>query len=116
MAKDPQMREFSERLRRISRIHSHGGGFEAAGTLGQSYYTRQARRYGRPVLRPMLYMIGTVILAKSSLLASLGPVEYAARVLALQAGSGVEQAGAFVMGADPLTLAVAEALRPLLGS
>lgn len=107
---EPDIRSFRARLRRIAKIHRRGGGFEAAGTLGQSYYTRQARRSARPVLRPMLYMIGAVILSKALLVASLGPDEYAGRVIALQSGNSVERVGALFMGVDPVTESLAELL------
>lgn len=109
----PQMKVFYARLRRIARIHRRGGGFEAEGTLGQSYYTRLARKNARPVLRPILYMVGFSITAKAALLASHGPEDYANRVVALQAGSPVERAGAILMGADPETEALARAMTPL---
>lgn len=112
----PQMKIFYQRLRRIARIHRQGGGFEAAGTLGQSYYTRMAQRNARPVLRPILYIVGAAVMSKAALLAAHGPEDYARRVIDLQNGTPVEQAGAFLMGADPVTLRIAEALMPLFRS
>ena len=109
----PQMKAFYARLRRIARIHRNGGGFEAPGTLGQSYYTRLARRNARPMLRPILYMVGFSITAKATLLAAHGPDDYASRVLTLQSGTPVERAGAVLMGADPVTEALARAMTPL---
>jgi hypothetical protein len=111
---DPQMKEFAGRLRRIERIHRRGGGFEAAGTLGQSYYTRLRRRAGRPVLRPALMALGMVILFKATLLAHLGEAEYEARLATLSQGHWGERAGAFVMAIDPLAARLSAALAPIV--
>lgn len=110
----PQMIMFYERLKRIARIHRKGGGFEAPGTLGQSYYTRMARKNARPVIRPVLYAIGVIVFSKSALLVVHGPDGYAARVSELQSGTTVERAGSFLMGIDPVTQALATTMVQLL--
>lgn len=112
--RDPQTAVFRKRLKRIDRIHRRGGGFEADGTLGQSFYTRQQRK-GFPILKPALYVFGGVIASKAALLISMGGDEYLARVADLQDGSSVERAGAFLMGVDPLTLKLAGLVAPLFG-
>ena len=114
--KDPQHETFNQRLRRIEKIHRRGGGFEAEGTLGQSYYTEQERRRGIPVLRPAVYMVFTVVASKAALLLQLGPEDYTARVAGLEAGTAVEQAGAMLMAPDPVSLAMAEWVTTLLES
>ena len=112
--KDPQMKAFAGRLRRIDRIHRRGGGFEAAGTLGQSHYTRLQRRSRRPFLRPVLMALALMLVFKATLMAHLGAGEYEARVEALRGGTLAEQAGALVMAADPATLALAPLLEGIV--
>ena len=114
--KDPQALAFNKRLKRINRIHRRGGGFEAEGTLGQSFYTRRNRSRSRSILRPTVLMLGAMIVGKAVLHANLGSDEYLRRVSDLADGSTVERAGAFLMAADPVTLTVAEWVAPLFGA
>lgn len=112
---DRNMENFYHRLHRIDRIHETGGAFEAAGTLGRSYYeaTRAPRRRGL-WLRPLaLILIGFFVL-KGGLHAELGDDVFARRVDELAQGSPVERAGAWVMRADMVTLLVSKQIRPLL--
>jgi hypothetical protein len=111
-----QTREFRKRLKRIDRIHRRGGGFEARGTLGQSFYTRQARRAARPVLKPALAMVLAVVTVKAVAAASMEEGAYLARVEALQAGSIGERAAAFVMAPDPVSQSLARLVAPLFAS
>lgn len=111
---DVQHREFCDRLRKIEKIHRRGGGFEAEGTLGQSYYTRRARRAARPILRPMLAFVAIVLTVKAIAAASMPAEDYAARVEALRAGSIGQQASAFVMAPDPVSQTLAGWIAPLL--
>lgn len=109
---DKHRHEFHGRLKRIDDIHARGGGFEADGTLGQSYYTNKRQDRGIPI-RPFLYVLIAVIGFKAVLLASMGSADYLARVEALEAGGMLERAGAFMMRIDPLTGTVSELLAPL---
>ncbi|MCC1493970.1 hypothetical protein [Cognatishimia sp. F0-27] len=54
-------------------------------------------------------------LFKAFLFAGLGPETYNSNVLTLQAGSLYEQAGAWLMQADPITRFVGGLIAPLLG-
>ena len=108
-----QLKQFDKRLKRIDRIHRKGGGFEAAGTLGQSFYTRQARRGQRSVLRPALGIVAALIVVKAIAAASMPEGDYAARVAALAEGGLVERTGAFVMAPDPISRALGELIAPL---
>lgn len=114
--RDPQKIEFSGRLRRIEKIHRKGGGFEAAGTLGQSYYTKSQRRgHVRPLMRSVVIVLSMIVLLKGALLAVLGSEAYAAKVVALKGGGLVEQIGGFVMGVDPVSVGIAQILAPIIG-
>lgn len=112
---DTSLKEFNTRLRRIHKTHRKGGGFEAAGALGQSHYTRQRRRsQRRPVLRPAMTALALFICFKALTLAHLGNADYSSRIAALQAGGWAEKAGAHLMAIDPLTEAAAAGIKPLL--
>jgi hypothetical protein len=109
---DRNMQNFYGRLGRIERTHEAGGGFEADGTLGMSYYRarrRPARRFG--LLGPLVLVAMTVIAIKAAVLGTIGPERYEERLAALRSGSSVEQGGAWVLQADPMTAALAERLR-----
>jgi hypothetical protein len=109
---DPQIQDFRGRLTRIERIHRRGGGFEAAGTLGRSSYTRRVGR--RSLLRPMFLVVSSALVAKSILIAQIGEADYQERVGRLSPGTQIEQVGAYVMQADPLTLWMSGYVRELL--
>jgi hypothetical protein len=110
-----QEQQFRHRLKRIDRIHRKGGGFEAVGTLGQSYYTRLARRGQRPVLRPALAIVAMLIVLKAVAAASMDEGAYAAQIDDLRRGDLVERAGAFVMAPDPISRTLGRMLAPLFG-
>lgn len=112
--RDPQAAVFNKRLRRIDRIHRRGGGFEASGTLGQSYYTN-SRKPKTSIPRVLIYTAGIIFGAKTLLISNLGLDDYLGRVSNLEKGSLVEQAGAVLMRADPVTLKLVELLAPLFG-
>ena len=112
---DPYIKQFQKRLRRISKIRKRGGGFEAPGTLGQSYYTRKSRRTTRPVLVPVLVVLGTIIAFKAVVMSNIGPADYLARVEALQDGTWGERLGATIMAPDPLTVMLSDFIKPLVG-
>jgi len=110
------MRDFHGRLDRIEQIHDAGGGFEATGTLGQSYYTRHRRRrlrLGRFAL--LVLILASFVLVKAGMLVRLGPETYAERVSRMQAGDALDRVGAYVLQADPLTQRIAELLRDFAG-
>ncbi|MCB2116660.1 MAG: hypothetical protein KDE00_10270 [Rhodobacteraceae bacterium] len=109
---DRNLQSFYGRLGRIEKIHDAGGGFEANGAIGMSYYNarrRPARRAG--LLLPLVLVAMTVVAIKSAVLGSIGDEAYAERVAKLEAGTSVEKAGAWVLQADPLTVSIAGHLR-----
>jgi hypothetical protein len=65
--------------------------------------TRRTARRGFP-FRGLLMILGGFLLFKAILLTHLGPLTYNERVEKLAAGTSLEQAGAWVMRADPATL------------
>lgn len=112
---DRNMRDFYGRIDRIERIHEAGGGFEADGTLGMSYYKarrHRAHRFG--LLGPVVLVMITIVAIKAAVLATIGPERYAERLAALRAGSPLEQGGAWVLQADPVTVALSGRLRAVI--
>lgn len=112
---DPNLRNFYGRLDRIEHIHEAGGGFEASGTLGMSYYNSIKRRR-RPLgwLFPVVLVMASIVAVKSGVLARIGADAYAERVATLASGDTADQMGAYVLQADPLTIYVADLLRGLV--
>lgn len=75
---------------------------------------RPKRVYSKFSVKPFIILAVTLIAFKGILLSALGPVTYGERVADLKSGTVVEQAGAWVMQADPLTHLIAEKLGPIL--
>ena len=65
-------------------------------------------------LRGLMILIGAAFLFKAFLYANLGATVYTDRVELLQAGSIVEQGGAWVMQADPATVWMAARINALM--
>ncbi|MFC2970280.1 hypothetical protein [Acidimangrovimonas pyrenivorans] len=110
---DPNLADFHGRLRRIDKIRRKGGGFEAEGTLGRSHFAQSSRRRF-PILGPILVVALAVTGLKAVIHARIGSDLYAARVTELQAGAGIDKAGAFIMHPDPITLYLSRKLRRAL--
>jgi hypothetical protein len=99
--------EFERRLKRIARPG------EGAGEAG----TARARRRGR-VRIGWRYPLAVVLLAfatvKAAALATMGELNYAAQLAALDDGSFERQVAAAIMVPDAGSRAIAEMLKPLL--
>ncbi len=106
-----QQSEFIGRLQRVDRINRKGGGFEATGTLGRSFYNRKPRN--RSFLRPLIFIAAGFLLIKAMLLTQIGAIDYQERVDRLAAGTQVEKAGAYVMQMDAATVWISETLREI---
>jgi hypothetical protein len=108
---DPNMRNFYRRVGRIERMHEQGAGFEAAGTLGMSYYNSLKRSRRRMTwLMPVALVLATIVVMKATILVNIGPEAYAERVAGLEAGTLADRMGAYVLQADPITQWLATAL------
>jgi hypothetical protein len=105
--------EFDKRLRRIDRKRRK---------LARGYVTyvdknglvnyRPRRGFRLPLKGVLLFVLGFFGF-KGVVLTNLGPDTYSERVQALGEGTVVEQAGAWLMQADPLTQFIAQTLWPL---
>lgn len=102
---------FQKRLRRIVRDHqrmSHGVShvMRADGLI-----VAKPRVYNPKFpLRGLVMLLGTALLFKGYILASLGATLYGERVAQLADGTLIEQAGAWIMQPDVATTAVAQIL------
>lgn len=114
---DSALRNFDKRQREVTARHRR---------LAQGYVTKMnrngtiehmpIRRF--PVAGFALRLAGLAILGffafKAVLLAGLGAEEYALRIGHLTQGTLVERVGAWLMGADPVTTALASFILPYL--
>ena len=109
---DRNLEKFYNRVGRIERIHQEGGGFEADGTLGLKYYNSQKHpRRRRGLLGPVVLVMMTVVGIKAAVHTTIGAEVYDERIAALWEGPLIDQVGAYVLQADPLTLALADQFR-----
>lgn len=99
---DPNLRDFYGRIYRIQKRHRRGGGFEATGTLGRSYFVAPPTR-SINIIRPLIMVAISVTMIKVLMLAAIGPADYATRIAGLEAGSTIDRIGAVVMTVDPVT-------------
>lgn len=109
---DRNLQNFRGRLGRIRRIHKKGGGFEAEGTLGMTYYSAQRHPRRRPrLLLVLVFLVVALLALKAGLMATIGRDGYEARLALLRKGTNFDRAGALVLTADPLTVGLADILR-----
>jgi len=112
---DPNMQDFQGRIRRIHRIHDSGGGFEAEGTLGLSYYNSHRPRLRRQRLLSLVLVFVLVLLVmKTGMQLALGPDIYIGRIEALRHGTASDRMGAFILQPDRISGALAAWLQPYL--
>lgn len=99
-----QFDEFDRRMRRISRRHSKlSHGYVTTVNSDGLVVAKPQRKGHRGTLRGLIVIIAVMMVFKGFLHAQLGAPAYQDRVDALAAGSVFEQAGAWVMTADPIT-------------
>lgn len=110
-----QYREFGTRLKKIDQRHRKlaDGYVSAISQDGLIVAVPRRRRLRVPFAGLAMVALG-IIAFKGIVHAHLGPTSYDARVERLAAGTGVEQAAAWIMQADPLTLWAADQVRALL--
>ena len=110
-----QQLDFDDRLRKIGRKHrAMANGYTTYMRSDGLVVARPVRRGPRIPLRLIVYIVVALVGFKGFLLAALGPVTYGERVARLAEGTMVEQAGAFVMQADPASTWIATRLGPVL--
>ncbi|MCK8464313.1 hypothetical protein MUY35_10665 [Aliiroseovarius sp. S1339] len=106
---DAQVHDFQKRVRGISRQHRRlsQGYVQLVERDGLLVPTRRQMRRGFPIKGLMITLIGFMVF-KAFLFSQVGAVNYTDRVQTLAKGSTIEQAGAWIMQDDPVTIAIAE--------
>lgn len=113
---DQNMVDFYGRVSRIKKARAKGYGFEAAGTLGRSYYTQhQPSRSRISILKPALIVLIGAFGLKGAIHYQIGGEVYSERVAELQSGEGFDRLGGYLMKADPVTLFVSAKLQETIG-
>jgi hypothetical protein len=103
---DPNLVDFYSNVARFEKKRAKGYGFDAAGTLGRSYFNPPSRKR-RSWLMPMIMVLCAGIGLKGLIYQSVGAKAYDQRVQALQVGQGFDRLGGWLMQADPATVFVA---------
>ena len=106
---------FDNRLKKIGRKRARmaRGYVSKVGRDGLIVFRPKRNEGGFPIRGLALLVIGFFCF-KGLVLAHLGQETYTTRVDQLGSGSVVEQAGAFVMQADPVSQFIAQKMRPLV--
>ena len=100
-----QYEEFERRMRRISRRHTRlSQGYRTEVTGDNLVVAKPRRKKRMGTLRGLCIIFLTILIFKGFLHAELGAGAYSDRIERLAQGTIVEQAGAWVMTADPVTL------------
>ncbi|MEP2783779.1 MAG: hypothetical protein ABJP33_15350 [Pseudoruegeria sp.] len=111
------LQNFDKRLRRVSRRHNKlsRGYVHTVNHDGLIVATPRRQRHdgGFPAKGLLILAVG-VFLFKGFLYAQLGGATYNQRLAKLEAGTSIEQIGAFMMTADPVTLWTAEQIKYVL--
>ncbi|MCU0828938.1 MAG: hypothetical protein MUE52_16450 [Tabrizicola sp.] len=110
---DPNLNEFYTRVSRIEKAHAKGYGFEARGTLGRKASSRMGAR-SLKFIKPLVLALAIGVGLKGVIHYYIGAQTYESRVSALAAGTGVDPVGAWLMHADPVTLAISSQLQTWL--
>lgn len=113
---DQNMVDFYGRVARIKKARAKGYGFEAAGTLGRSYYIQRSRvRARNSILKPALIVMLGAFGLKGAIHYQIGGAVYSERVAELKAGQGFDRLGGYLMEADPVTMFVSAKLQETIG-
>jgi hypothetical protein len=103
--------DFHKRMKRINKQHarlSHG----YVSVVGRDglIITKPKRKSGGIPLRVISLLVLCFFGFKVLLLSQLGPEGYAQRVELLKTGTMIEQGGAYILKADPISSAIAEGI------
>ncbi len=106
---------FDKRLKRIVRRHDKMANGVVKTVNSDGLIVARPRMYKpRFPLKGLIVVLFLGFLFKGFLLAYLGDAAYTDRVAALQGGTVMEQAGAWIMQSDPATVFIADGLRTIL--
>lgn len=106
---------FQTRLNRLARRHSAMARGYSASVRSDGLIVVQPRRFQFKLpVRGFVLLMTVFMLFKGFMLASLGDATYQNRLAVLERGTLYEQAGAFVMGIDPVSAELAALMRPII--
>ena len=109
------LEDFGRRLDRINKRHGKmANGYVTVMNADGLLVNRAQRRGFRFPWRFVALLAVSFIVIKAILIAGLGASEYQARAVSLQAGTTVEQFGAWAMQPDPVTNWVAAQIRAIM--
>lgn len=110
-----QFDEFDRRMRRISKRHSKlSHGYVTSVNHDGLVVAKPKRKSHRGTLRGLIILFAVMMIFKGVLHAQIGAGAYQARLDALNEGSIAEQAGAWVMTPDPVTLWISQKIASLV--
>lgn len=108
--------EFDKRVRRVVRTHDKMRRNGVVHRVGKDGLIISRPRLARPrfPLKGVLVVAALGFLFKGLLFAQIGSAGYNERVEALRGGTIVEQAGAWLLQEDPITVWIGQTARPYL--
>jgi len=110
-----QYEEFERRMRRISRRHTRlSQGYRTEITGDNLVVAKPRAKTPVGTIRGLIIVFLTVLVFKGFLHAQLGAGAYDNRIDRLSQGTIVEQAGAWAMTADPVTLWISKTVSSLV--
>ncbi len=108
------MKDYSQRISRIMKQHNKlSKGFVTTVNQNGLIEMRPRRQARSFPWRGLMLTLLLLMMFKAYVYISLGPSVYNSRVNGLRNGTIIEQAGAFLMQEDPVTVWVTQKLTPL---
>lgn len=108
-------RKFEVRMNRINRRHQRlSRGYVMSVNHDGLVIAEPKARSSIIPWRGILFVLAGTLIVKSVMLAQVGPEAYEARVATLASGNQLEQVGAYLLSADPVTQWIASQVAPLL--
>ena len=107
--------QFNKRLKTLGRKHAKmSGGYTTKIDRNGLIVAKPRRSRGRLPLKGLVFLAGGFLVFKAFMLAAVGPLTYNERLAKLEGGTMIEQAGAKVLGIDPVTSALADFTGPII--
>ncbi|MEM9709995.1 MAG: hypothetical protein AAF871_14530 [Pseudomonadota bacterium] len=108
-------KKFSLRMNKINRRHARLSRGYVMSVNHDGLVVAEPRARGSIIpWRGILFLLCGALLVKGVMFAQIGEDAYDARVASLAAGNQIEQAGAYVLGADPVTRWIGAQVAPYL--
>lgn len=115
MAVDINMKDFGKRVKRINKHHRKLANGYITSVNHDGLIIAKVRRSGpRFPWKGIVLCFAAFFAFKGYLFSQLGEATYNDRVVSLQMGSVVEQAGAYAMAADPVTMMISEQIKSVM--